>query len=111
MGTSGVPGPATRVTSAPRAAAAAAIAAPIFPDERLPRKRTASTASRVPPAVTTTWRPDMSLPPPAAQRPAGAAVSATMSAGSISRPDPIQPQASGPWSGPTVVTRPRRRVA
>ena len=44
-GVGGVPGPATRVTAAPRAAAASASAKPIFPDERLPRKRTSSTGS------------------------------------------------------------------
>ena len=47
--TAGVPGPASNVTSAPRAAAAAASAAPIFPDDRLPRNRTSSTGSRVGP--------------------------------------------------------------
>ena len=48
---------ATTVTRAPRSSAASAIAAPIRPVERLPMKRTGSIASRVPPAVTTTWRP------------------------------------------------------
>ena len=44
-----------------------------------------------------------------------ASASATTSAGSTSRPAPIQPQASSPRSGPTVVTRPvpsrRRRLS
>ena len=44
-------------TSAPRALASAASAAPMRPDERLPRKRTPSSGSRVPPAVTSTRRP------------------------------------------------------
>ena len=48
---------AMTVTRAPRSSAASAIAAPIFPVERLPMKRTGSIASRVPPAVTTMWRP------------------------------------------------------
>ena len=41
----------------PRAAAARASATPCWPEERLPRKRTGSSGSRVPPAVTTTVRP------------------------------------------------------
>ena len=48
---------ATRVTSAPRATAARARATPCRPDDRLPRKRTGSSGSRVPPADTTTVRP------------------------------------------------------
>ena len=42
-------GAATRSTGAPRRAAAAAIAYPIFPVERLPMNRTGSSGSRVPP--------------------------------------------------------------
>ena len=45
------------VTSAPRAAAASAIATPCLPLERLPMKRTGSSGSRVPPAVTRMRRP------------------------------------------------------
>ena len=48
---------AMSVTRAPRSSAASAIATPILPVERLPMKRTGSIGSRVPPAVTTTWRP------------------------------------------------------
>ncbi len=51
----GGPGPSaevTRVTWAPRAAAASAMAWPCLPDDRLPMKRTGSMGSRVPPAVT-----------------------------------------------------------
>ena len=64
-----------RGDSAPRLAAAAARANPILPLERLPRKRTGSIGSRVPPAVTRTLSPSQgrapsgSLPQP---RPAGA---------------------------------------
>src|SRR3546814_16537983 len=45
---------ATRVTSAPRAAAVRARAMPWRPEDRLPRNRTGSRYSRVPPAETTT---------------------------------------------------------
>ena len=48
---------ASRTTSAPRRRASSASATPIRPDERLPRKRTASIGSRVPPAVTSTRLP------------------------------------------------------
>ena len=48
---------AISVTSAPRRAAAAARARPMRPLERLPRKRTGSIGSRVPPAVTRTRSP------------------------------------------------------
>ena len=46
-----------RVTAAPRAAAAAATAWPMRPDERFPRKRTSSSGSRVPPALTSKRTP------------------------------------------------------
>ena len=49
--------PWTSVTLAPRATAAAAMATPIRPVERLPMKRTGSMGSAVPPAVTTTCHP------------------------------------------------------
>ena len=54
---------AIRVTSAPRRAAAAARAMPMRPLERLPRKRTESIGSRVPPAVTRTRRPSQGRSP------------------------------------------------
>src|SRR3954451_18618896 len=54
---------ARSVTSAPRRAASAARATPIRPDERLPRKRTASSGSRVPPAGASTRRPAPAPPP------------------------------------------------
>ena len=98
--TAGVPGPARNVTSAPRATAAAASAAPILPDERFPMNRTSSMGSRVGPAVTTTRRPVRS--PGASSRAAAAAISA----GSMRRPAPTQPHASAPRSGPTVEKRP-----
>src|SRR6266576_1027042 len=46
-------GPEINFTSCPAATAASAIAYPIFPEERLLRKRTGSIASRVGPAVIT----------------------------------------------------------
>ena len=52
-----VPGPSTRQTSAPRAAASAASATPILPLERFPMKRTGSIGSCVGPAVITIRRP------------------------------------------------------
>ena len=45
---------ASRITSAPRRRASSASATPMRPDERLPTKRTLSSGSRVPPAVTST---------------------------------------------------------
>ena len=54
---------ATSVTSAPRASAASASAKPMRPEELLPRKRTLSIGSRVPPAVTSTLTPRQ-LPAP-----------------------------------------------
>ena len=65
-------GPATSVTSAPRRAASAASAKPIFPDERLPRKRTGSSASKVGPAVTSTRCPARSGRPLASSSAAAA---------------------------------------
>jgi hypothetical protein len=44
-GVASAPGPATSTTSAPRSAATAAIAKPILPLLRLPRKRTGSMSS------------------------------------------------------------------
>ena len=49
--------PRSRSRAAPRRAASAASAKPIRPLERLPTKRTASSGSRVPPAVTSTRMP------------------------------------------------------
>ncbi len=83
----------TSVTSAPRAAASAAIAYPIFPEERLPMKRTGSIGSRVPPAVTSTFQPSSG-------RARSRAAASTISAGSAIRPTPSSPPASAPVSGP-----------
>ena len=52
--------PAISVTDAPRSRAASAMAAPILPLLRLPMKRTGSSGSRVPPALTTTCSPSRS---------------------------------------------------
>ncbi len=98
-------GPAISVTRAPRAAAAAAMANPIFPDERLPTKRTSSIGSCVGPAVTTTCRPARSR-----VRASCCSTANRISAGSMRRPCPTQPHASGPRSGPTVVKRPAPSV-
>ena len=92
---------ASRTTSAPRRRASSASATPMRPDERLPTKRTASTASRVPPAVTSTRLPASD----------GGASScstrAAISSGSAIRPTPHSPSAVSPSSGPTSST-PRR---
>ena len=107
---------ATIVTLAPRSRAAAAIAAPIRPVERLPMKRTGSMASRVPPAVTTTWRPARSASRGAAtsggraagsglrtgRSPTAATTASTISGRSASRPTPAWPDASSPAAGSTI---------
>ena len=70
----------------------------------MPRKRTASSGSRVPPAVTSTRLPGQ-------RAPAGASSSSTraaISSGSAIRPTPHSPSASSPSSGPTSST-PRAR--
>src|SRR6185436_19030117 len=98
-------GPATSTTRAPRRAASAARENPILPLERLPRKRTGSTGSKVGPAVTTTVRP---------VRGPGRAASSTaaaISSGSAILPRPTSPEASGPSTGPTIRTPRRRRVS
>ena len=62
-------GPATRTTSAPRRAAAAAIAKPILPLLRLPTNRTGSMSSYVGPALTTIRTPrNAGVKQPAPQR-------------------------------------------
>ena len=50
----------TNVTRAPRPWASSARAWPCLPEDRLPRNRTGSRGSRVPPAVTSTCRPSRS---------------------------------------------------
>ena len=70
---------ATSVTRAPRSSAAATIATPIRPVERLPMNRTGSIASRVPPAVTTMCRPSRSA--------SRAGVDERRAGGGVRRPD------------------------
>ena len=105
---------ATRSTSAPRSTAARARAQPIRPEERLPRNRTGSRCSRVPPALTTTRRPARSR---AAARctiegsVSTAVATAASSAGSGSRPGPVSGPVSRPESGSTTMQpRDRERV-
>ena len=93
-------GPATSTTSAPRAAARAAMAKPILPVERLPRKRTGSRSSTVGPAVTRTRLPTRSFGATAAN------TAATISSGSSIRPGPSSPLATRPLAGPRISTRP-----
>ncbi len=95
----------TRVTAAPREAASSAMALPIFPEERLPTKRTGSIGSRVPPAVTSTRQPARAPPPRAFSR------AAKISSGSTMRPGPLSPPARGPLAGPTIVTPSASREA
>ena len=102
------PSPARRGRARPRRSPT-----PIRPVERLPMKRTGSIASRVPPAVTTTWRPARSASragPTRGGRAAGsgartadaataATTASTIAPSSASRPIPSWPDASGPRSG------------
>ena len=90
-------GPATSVTSAPASRAARAIAKPILPDEWLVMPRTASIASKVGPAVTSTWWPASRLGWNDATR------ASSSWAGSSMRPSPVSPQACSPCpTGSTV---------
>ena len=73
---------ASSVTFAPRRLASAASATPMRPDERLPRKRTASSGSRVPPAVTRTARRRAH-----AGGPSTASTARAISSGSVIRPE------------------------
>ena len=95
------------VTSAPRRAATSAMAWPCRPEELLVMTRTGSIGSRVPPAVTTTRRPDKT---PAPSRTIESA-SAAMRSGSGRRPLPLSPPAKGPSSGSRTITPRRRKVA
>ena len=104
-GTSTVP--TTAVTSAPRARARSTIAKPCRPLERLPRKRTGSRSSRVPPTDTTRCLP-------ARSRAGGSRASSTSrarSSGSGSRPAPESAPVSRPTAGSTICTPLLRRVA
>ena len=86
--------------AAPRAASASAT--PMRPDERLPRNRTASSGSRVPPAVTSTCFP-ASEPPPVGLRREGAARHAR-------RSPPARPCAPGRQAPRRARRRPGRRA-
>ncbi len=91
-------GPETTVTSAPRRQAAAAIAKPIRPEERLPTYRTGSMGSRVGPAVTRTRRPEK-----ASWRPSARPITSSISDGSSIRPGPSpSPTARAPSPGPAT---------
>jgi hypothetical protein len=103
---------ATTVTAAPRRAASLASANPIRPEERLPMKRTASIGSRVPPAVTSTFRPSRSPPGRAGASPSAASIAASSSGGSGSRPTPHSPgDPSAPVPGVSTIAPRSRSVA
>ncbi len=107
---SGSPVPASiRVTRAPRATAVRASAYPCLPEERLPRKRTGSSGSRVPPALITTWRPARSGS--ATPRASTRRQTSKISPGSGSRPLPVSTPVSRPTAGSTTTAPRRRRVA
>ena len=102
MGTNSTPagagretGPETSVTVAPRSRAASAMAKPILPVERLVRKRTGSSISRVGPAVMSRRRPAKSC---LGQR--TSSMACRMAAGSSMRPTSSSPQARWPRAGP-----------
>ncbi len=98
---------ATTVTLAPRRWASSASASPIRPDERLPTKRTASIGSRVPPAVTSTFKPSRLRP-----RASARSIAASSSGGSGRRPIPYSPgEPSGPLPGSSTITPRSRRLA
>ena len=101
-------GPLTKVTSAPKAARAEAIAYPCLPEERLVSRRTGSMGSAVGPAVT---RARLPVSGPGAAPPNAAWITAKISAGSAMRPGPNSPQAIAPSSGPTNCTPSAFRVA
>ena len=94
---------ASSVTSAPRRRASSASATPMRPDERLPMKRTASSGSRVPPAVTSTRLP--------AQRPAPRRRELARSARRSPRARPSAPRRARPRPArPPPGRRTRRRA-
>ena len=77
------------------------------PEERLPTKRTASIGSRVPPAVTSTFRPSKAPPTRSTF-----STAASSSGGSGSRPIPNSPgEPSDPVPGSSTVTPRARSVA
>src|SRR5579884_1960113 len=101
---------AMTVTSAPRATAAAASAYPCRPEERLPRYRTGSRGSRVPPAEMTTRSPSRSSGSDPPRRSTATAAS-KISAGSGSRPGPESAPVSRPTAGSSTIAPRRRSVA
>ncbi len=105
---------ATRVTRAPRRAAARARAMPCRPEEALPRKRTGSRASWVPPALTTTCRPARSRARTAstvAGSSSSEAATAAMSKASGRRPGPVSVPVRRPEAGSMTRTPRSRSVA
>ncbi len=81
------------------------------PEERLPRKRTASNGSRVPPALTSTCAPARGLGVAVAPSPSSASIRRAISSGSVIRPSPTSPSASSPASGPMSSTPRSRNVS
>ena len=98
----------TRVTSAPRAAAVRASAYPCLPEDQLPRNRTGSSSSRVPPAEITTRRPSRSGASPPAPRLSTRSATSNSSAGSGRRPVPVSGPVSLPVAGSST-SAPRSR--
>ena len=80
---------AISVTSAPRRRASSASATPMRPEDRLPTKRTASSGSRVPPALTSTRLP-WSVP---LRAPSSSWTRSKISSGSDILPTPSSPSA------------------
>ncbi len=106
QGSRSTAGVAISVTSAPASTAAKASARPIVPLERFPMYRTGSSASRVPPADTTTRRP-LSWP----ARPRTDRTANRMLAREPRRPSPWAPDARYPRSGSTIVAPSCRSVS
>ena len=91
--------PRPRSPRRPAPAASAASANPMRPLERLPTKRTESSGSRVPPAVTSTRIPSSGRGAP----PATISIAARIAAGSASRPTPHSPRDAS-WPVPGSIT-------
>ena len=88
------------------------MAQPCRPEERLPRKRTGSMGSRVPPAETTTRLPSSPVGRPSASADSSTAkASVTIRSGSGSRPTPESWPVRRPESGDSTVNPRRRNVA
>ncbi len=97
-------GPATSVTIAPASAAARASAKPIFPLDRLVMPRTGSIASKVGPAVSSTFLPSSAFGWKCATS------SASSSSASSMRPSPTSPHAWSPLAGPSTCVPSARTV-